>query len=333
MESTRLALVATALLIASMAVISSPAVVLARDESGETPAEEAAVTTEQAGAHTEKEGAPSKLSHADSSSGGPTSTQVTAFSQASASLEKELRPEARIKADKLIAVFENEQLESQYGYAERLEDGRGYTLGRAGFTTGTGDALDVVKGYLDDPEGDRKLKQDLEKYLPRLEKLAETESASVRGLSGFTRAWTAAAEDPAFRKAQDAVVDELYYKPAMQMAGELGTNYPLTKAALYEAMIQHGNGEDPDSVGALAARATKTVGGTPKDGVPESKWLGAFLDERRKDLAHAYNRATRKEWAESVGRADAMRKLFDSGNYDLTGPFTVDPYGTPFTID
>jgi hypothetical protein len=41
-------------------------------------------------------------------------------------------------ADQMVSVFENETTSLQYGYIENLNDGRGYTAGRAGFVTRDG---------------------------------------------------------------------------------------------------------------------------------------------------------------------------------------------------
>ncbi|ARX88391.1 hypothetical protein SMD44_07878 [Streptomyces alboflavus] len=60
-----------------------------------------------------------------------------------------LSAEQRRRADQLVSVFENGTTKIQYGYAENLDDGRGVTAGRAGFTTDDGDALEVVRAYTD----------------------------------------------------------------------------------------------------------------------------------------------------------------------------------------
>src|SRR5882724_9316825 len=72
------------------------------------------------------------------------------------------------RADQIISVFENDTLELQYGYTEALEDGRGLTAGRAGFTTATGDLVLVVERYVS-----RVPDTPLKHYLPRLKELAE----------------------------------------------------------------------------------------------------------------------------------------------------------------
>ena len=49
----------------------------------------------------------------------------------------------------LVSSAENSSLDwrAQYRYIQDIHDGRGYTAGIIGFTSGTGDMLDVVKLY------------------------------------------------------------------------------------------------------------------------------------------------------------------------------------------
>src|SRR6185437_9800653 len=51
------------------------------------------------------------------------------------------------RIEQLTTVFENSTTTFRYDYVEDLGDGRGYTAGRVGFCTGTGDLLDVVERY------------------------------------------------------------------------------------------------------------------------------------------------------------------------------------------
>lgn len=239
-----------------------------------------------------------------------------------------LAGDSKRRAEALTSLFENSTTEIQYAYVEDIHDGRGFTAGRAGFTTATGDALQVIELYTS-----RVPSNPLAKYLPRLRVLAKAESGSVVGLDGFAAAWTTAAADPAFRKAQDDVEDRLYFVPAMKRADDLHLATALARAEVYDAIIQHGEGDDPDGLPALLARTAKTVKGTPATGVDEMKWLDAFFTVRRADLAHASDASTREAWAESVSRVDALRALAKIGNYDLHGPIVVHTGDVDGTIE
>ena len=230
-----------------------------------------------------------------------------------------LTPEQKHRAEQLTCVFENDKLDFQYGYVEELGDGRGITCGRVGFTTGTGDAYEVIKRYTvvvpDNP---------LAHFLPELLRLnTAAKKEDTSGLKGFRRAWKQAAYDPKFCKVQDEVTDEMYYAPSVQHAADLGLHFPLLVAAIYDAVIQHGDGNDPDGVPALLITTEKASGGTPKNGVDEKKWLHAFLLARRADLAHLVDPSTREEWAKSVDRVEVFLAIESSGNYDLHGPIRI----------
>jgi chitosanase len=50
-----------------------------------------------------------------------------------------LTPQQHETIDQLTSLFENSTPILQYGYCEDIDDGRGLTAGRAGFTSGTGE--------------------------------------------------------------------------------------------------------------------------------------------------------------------------------------------------
>ena len=228
----------------------------------------------------------------------------------------------KIRAEQLTNLFENGSFDFAYGYVESLGDGRGITAGRAGFTTATGDLLKVVKDYTA-----QKPDNDLAKFIPRLWKIFQERSDSEEGLEGFSKAWKTASKDPNFRRVQDEVVDKLYYQPSVQYSNQLGLRTTLARAAVYDTIIQHGGGDDPDGLPAILERTEQTVGGTPATGIDEKLWLDTFLSQRRETLAHAHDEKTREVWSESVGRCDVFRSLAEQGNYNLSGVITVNAGG------
>lgn len=227
--------------------------------------------------------------------------------------------------DRLVSAFENSTTVIQYGYISNLNDGRGFTAGRAGFTSGTGDMLEVVVEY-----GNLNPDNPLSGYQTALEAVNGT--ASTVGLTGIEQAWAAAAQDPKFITAQDNVNDRLYRQPARLLALQVGAQLPLAKAAIYEAGIQHGFGDDYDSINMIVDRASARVGGAPKDGVDEKVWLRAVLQERKNDLLAPANTDTASEWADSVDRANVMLELYDSGNANLDKPIVITVFGDTFSI-
>ena len=227
-------------------------------------------------------------------------------------------PKHKRVAEQLTSLFENGTIEFQYGYAQNLKDGRGITCGRAGFCTGTGDAIQVVEQYTANKPGNP-----LERFLPELTRLnkLKTETDDVRGLVGFIRAWQKEAGKPAFREAQDAVTDKLYWEPSQRHANRIGLVTPLARAFMFDTIIQHGDGDDQDGLTALLVRANAAVGGTPATGVPETEWLANLIRVRRADLIYCSDPTSRSVWAESYGRCDTFAAIAASMNYDLVTPF------------
>lgn len=236
-----------------------------------------------------------------------------------------LPPALKSCAEQMISVFENESTSLRYDYVENLHDGRGYTAGRDGFASGDGDLLQVVEVY-DDLRPDNILRG----FVPLLKQVQG--SASTHGLGALPAAWRKAASDPLFRQAQDQVSDKLYYIPAMKTARELHLQSPLSKFALYDAIIQHGTDQDSDSLGAIIRAANRDAGGPP-DKAGEEKWLMAFLTARKEILMNAADPETRAAWRKSVGRVNEQVRLLKERNLQLSSPLTLDPYGTKFTVN
>jgi chitosanase len=239
-----------------------------------------------------------------------------------------LDADQRRRADALISAFENSTTEIDYAYAENLDDGRGVTAGRAGFTTATCDALEVIEIY-SARVGDNVLTP----FVAELERLCAAQSDDTSALpeAAYVGAWSQAAADPEFTAAQDALVDRWYYIPAMTAADEIGLETALARAELYDASIQHGTGDDPDGLAALIERTSDRIG-TPAE-AGEVNWLDAFFDVRIEDLTNPFNADTADEWSESTDRVECLRRLAAVGNYELDGPITFTVYGDEFTVD
>src|SRR3954451_12985955 len=103
----------------------------------------------------------------------------------------------RLRTDKLISEFENSTPVIQYCYVVALDDGRGYTVGRAGFTTATGDLLEVAEMYTDEVPD-----TPLAALLPRLRDAARGDG-STDGLEALPQAWRDTCKDPRQRAIQD----------------------------------------------------------------------------------------------------------------------------------
>lgn len=235
-------------------------------------------------------------------------------------------------AIQLIAIFENRERTLQYPYVEYLGDGRGYTSGIVGFTTGTGDALLVIRQYEDLLTGvpedddlpgyarDRRILS----YLPELERIealdrSAPERDEIGGLGGYADAWMEAAEDPLFRAAQDSVFSRLYYQPALELASVVGVRSGFGRAQILDAIIQHGGGYDPDGLPAMLALTYSELG-SPADWDEEWAWMDRFLEIRDDLLYCAHGDGTREAWRESRTRVNVYRQILEAGNLDLSSP-------------
>lgn len=253
-------------------------------------------------------------------------------------------PEQRQLATKLLAIFENRATSLQYAYAENIEDGRGFTVGAVGFTTGTGDALEVIRTYerlAQREPGDRRRAQrvaEFGRFAPILERLHQLPlndpgRGSVEGLDRFDRIWTRTAEqDPLFRAAQDSVAEELYYTPALRFAHMVGLRTGLGKAAVLDAIVQHGGGEDPDGLPAMLTTVYEERG-EPNGVIDERRWIARFLELREAVLSCARTPETREGWRASRTRVDVYQQLLDSGNIHLQAPLTFMLDGREWVIE
>lgn len=226
------------------------------------------------------------------------------------------------RTGQIISTFENSTTTLQYGYTEVLDDGRGITAGRAGFTSGTGDLAEVVERY-DSLQPDNGLSP----YLMALRD--NNRSDSLAGLEGFAAAWQQAAKDPQLRAAQDNVYDEWYYEPALEQTQTAGISSAAGKLIILDTAVQHGNGDDPDSLRAIIRETTQKHGRpNPED---ETQWLTAFLEIRRQHLFNATDPSTRNAWRDSVSRTYALGMILEQDT-TLAGPLHWTVYGDKFQL-
>jgi chitosanase len=225
-------------------------------------------------------------------------------------------PQKKEIAMRLVSSAENSSLKwrEQYRYIEDIHDGRGYTAGIIGFCSGTGDMLQLVRRYTR-----AQRRNPLARFLPALRRVNGT--ASHKGLGRrFVAAWRRAAKRRAFRRAQDAERDRVYFNPSVALAKADGLD-ALGQFAYYDATVVHGF----EGMRGVRERALRRAA-TPAAGGNERAYLEAFLDERvvemRKEAAH-----------EDVSRIEtAQRRFLREGNLDLSLPLRWAVYGDNFGI-
>jgi chitosanase len=236
------------------------------------------------------------------------------------------------KAEMLTSLWENSTTVLQYSYCENIKDGRGYTSGRAGFCSGTGDAILVVKCF--DEAFGTGASNPMARYMPALVSIndrfestgndqADTSPLDAVGAycSDWSKATASTATAAAFQGCQDVIAGKLYYEPGLALASRWGLVTALTKAELYDAEINHGD----DGVVALVKLANQDVGNAaqkapaaPLGIAEESAWLGAFLLRRLQLLG------SDPTWADAVDRVTTYEQLRKQGNFDLSGVIRTD---------
>lgn len=222
-------------------------------------------------------------------------------------------------AQQLVSSAENSSLNwrKQYSYIEDIKDGRGYTGGIVGFTSGTHDMLELVQQYTK-----MKKSNPLAKFIPALKKVDGTESHKGLG-APFVTAWKEAAKDKIFQSAQNGERDRVYFDPAVHRG--LGDKLrALGQFMYYDAAVVHGFDNDRDSFPNIRKNAMKKAK-TPAQGGGEKTYLTSFLNARTVAMKH-------EEAHSDISRVTAQRKFLAEGKYDLQGPLNWKMYGDSFHL-
>lgn len=217
----------------------------------------------------------------------------------------------------LVSSAENSttDYQKQYRYIEDIGDGRGYTAGIIGFTSGTGDLRQVVLRY-------QKLRPNnrLVKYLPALKKVQGSDSHVGLG-KAFVKDWQTAATDKKFVQAQNDILNKQYMDPALKAAKKDNLG-PLGQYIYYDAIVVHGPGNDADSFGGMRKKA-KRLAKSPVHN--QGAYLRTFLDVRSKVM--------QKEAAHhDLSRIDVQLKLIKAKNYELKLPLEWQMYGDTYRL-
>ncbi|GBG79080.1 hypothetical protein CBR_g28795 [Chara braunii] len=152
---------------------------------------------------------------------------------------------AKRRTLQLTNVFENRESNYNFGYAKRLNDGRGIAFGCLRWRSAFGDGLCVIRRYAAAKPG-----VPLARYIPALEAIKRgRDPSSTAGLDGFEDCVAqAASRDPIFRSVQLDEVDEVYWLPSQARARSLGLQYDLTKSLVFDSWVQHGVEDKPSRI-------------------------------------------------------------------------------------
>jgi chitosanase len=140
----------------------------------------------------------------------------------------------------------------------------------------------------------------------------------------FEQAWKAAASDLKFCQAQDYERDRIYFDPAVNQAQRDGL-HALGQFMYYDAIVMHGDGDDPGSFGGIRKSAMKKAK-VPTDGGDEAAYLNAFLVARKAAMKM-------EEGHSDTSRIDTLQRAFlHKGNLNLDLPLEFKVYGDSYKI-
>ena len=233
------------------------------------------------------------------------------------------------RVESVVSLFENGVLSPVYEYIEDIHDGRGYTAGKVGFTSATGDLLDVVNEYLKlNPKADPAWS----KLIPILKERYKHFSGDTKGLEDLPALWKKASLDPLFIEAQKIITNQLYKSPAKERMKQLKFHSALTYLVFYDTMVQHGddpdsapNDVDPDGFSGIL----KSMKSKPTN---EKEFLKSFLESRRAVLMNSSTPETREAWRDSVTRVDALLDLINHDTWTLKGDVAVHIWNSEFKL-
>ena len=230
-----------------------------------------------------------------------------------------LTPAEKAVAEALTSIWENDTPILDYAYSENINDGRGYTSGRAGFCTGTGDAIQVIDCY--DKLRTAANGNVMAKYMPALttinDKYMQTgqdqgDTSLLDAVGNWINDWGASYNTrrraPTSSRARIRSATSSITRRRCRRRRRWALQKALTRAALYDMWINQGDDTlVKQTNSALGVKATIGVGNT----VTEDQWLQKFLELRRDLLAGD------STWASSVDRVAGYEKARRRGNWDL----------------
>ena len=209
----------------------------------------------------------------------------------------------------LISLPENSTTEwwENYNYAERLGDGRGWTVTLYGACSGTGDLLMILKDL-------QKInpRHKLVKYIPAMEK---TKGEDVRGLENLGKDIHSLGDDKEWQQSVWDIYIKLYWNFARNFSEKLinrpgaKLTSPLTRGFIVDVALNHG--ANLESFGPIL-RGMKN-----KDEQNEAKWFLDFCESRRKLLKSGFEDL---DTSKTGDRCTLWADIFKEKNTSLTRP-------------
>lgn len=208
-------------------------------------------------------------------------------------------------AQGIINIFETGKLQGDYSNVTVARNDPGHlTYGRSQTTLASGNLYLLIKAYCSNSEAEFASK--LQPYLIRL-KNQDLSLDFDRNLHQILRE---AGQDPVMEEEQDLFFDRVYWNPAIGLASNISINTVLGITVVYDSKV-HGSWKT------MRDRTISRFGTVANLG--EKSWVTHYVSVRRNWLANHSNSLLRR----TVYRMDALQKLINQGNWDLSLPFSV----------
>jgi chitosanase len=210
-------------------------------------------------------------------------------------------------AQAIVNIFETGRVLGDYGNVTLLAGDTGHlTYGRSQTTLTSGNLLLLLRAYIAAPGA-----AFAGTFAPFMSRVEATDLTLDTDMS-FRNTLKEAGDDPVMHAVQDAFFDRVYWTPAANSAQAAGIVGGLGCCAVYDSTV-HG------SYGLIRDKTNAKVGRIGSGSTDELTWVTNYIALRREWLATHANALLHK----TVYRMDALQKIVDASNWDLSLPLTV----------
>ncbi len=178
----------------------------------------------------------------------------------------------------------------------------------------------ILRTYMATPEA--KYRERLKPYLDRI----ISRDLTLYEDQGYEALLKDLENDSVMTDLLDKDFRERYVNTAIEYADEIGVNTVLGLATLVDTSVQHGL----LGMKRYADETSKSLNGSPRNGVDEKLWIGKFVDIRFDRIDRAFRLNAEAVRAGVRKRVSFFRDQVDRKNWDLLPPFEVN--GQTFAV-
>ncbi|KAJ3193853.1 hypothetical protein HK101_003982 [Irineochytrium annulatum] len=226
----------------------------------------------------------------------------------------------------ISSVFENGTPMLTFGSCANINDGNGFSAGFIQFTTGSGNAQNVVHAYVANPNSNQAIVGQFNAVIGVLDGARGNAAATTPSLQNFCSVWMMAAKtDPAnFQAAQLQVQSSLFFAPNAALVSSNGIKTAAGVGFFFDTGVQLGGGGLSQIVASAVAAAKP-----PSAGGDEKAFLLAMATAKR-----AYINNLGGAYPATVTRINSYEHIINGGNLNFNGNAVemLDNSGNPLQI-